>query len=192
MYYGIYKNIRDSAWQCLIDHKISSLPVDILKIARNAGVRVIKNSSVGVLLAHEDARSFFDGLYWVIVYNDRNSTEISRLAIAHELGHMFLAHSTVCGKYENVREFNKKPKSEQQADLFALRLLCPACILMEMKLFSPTDIAKKCRIPMDSANSRSKRMAELCKRNSFFSNDLEEQVFENFKGYLSRVKTLED
>ena len=185
MYYGIYKNIRDSSWQCLIDHKIDSLPVDILKIARNAGVRVIKNSSVGILLAHEDARSFADGNNWIIVYNDRNSTEVSRLAIAHELGHMFLAHSTTFGKYSNIREFSKKPKAEEQADRFAQRLLCPACILMKMGLYSAEDIAIACRVPIDTAKARSIRMKELRERNKFFTNELEKQVCNNFQNYMT-------
>ena len=185
MYYGIYKNIRNNAWLCLIDHKIDSLPVDILKIARASNVRVIKNSTVEILLAHEDARSFSDGSEWIVVYNDRNSTEISRLAIAHELGHLFLAHSTTHGKYANVREFSKKPKAEEQADRFALRLLCPACILMQMNVYAAEDIAKACRIPLEAAKIRSERMKVLKKRDKFFSDELEKQVFDNFKPYIS-------
>ena len=46
MYYGLYKGIRNSAWKCLEDFKIDSLPVDVLKITRAAGIRVIKNSAV--------------------------------------------------------------------------------------------------------------------------------------------------
>lgn len=185
MYYGIYKGIRNSTWQCLIDHKIDSLPVDILKIARASNVRVIKNSTVGILLAHEDARSFSDGSEWIIVYNDRNNTEISRLAIAHELGHLFLAHSTTHGEYANVREFSKKSKAEEQADRFALRLLCPACILMQMNVYAAEDIAKLCKIPVEAAKVRSERMKVLKKRDKFFSDELEKQVFDNFKPYIS-------
>jgi Zn-dependent peptidase ImmA (M78 family) len=185
VYYSIYKSIRDSAWQCLIDHDIGSLPVDVLQIARNAGMRVIKNSNVGILMAHEDAKSFTDGEKWFIIYNDRNKTEVSRLAIAHELGHMFLGHSMTHSKYaKNACEFAKKSKAEEQADLFALRLLCPACVLMKMGIYSPEDISEKCRIPIDAAKSRSERMKALQKRNKYFSNELETQVFENFKSYF--------
>ena len=76
MYYGLYKNIRDSAWKCLLDFEIDSFPVDILKITRTAGIRVIKNSSVGDLMPGEDAKSYFNGHAWIVIYNDKNPVEV--------------------------------------------------------------------------------------------------------------------
>ena len=184
MFYATYKNIRDSAWLCLLDNNIDSLPVDVLKIARAAKIRVIQNSRVNELLPGEDAKTYYDGEQWIIIYNDLNDTVVSRFAIAHELGHILLGHATTHTKFANVREFGKKPKAEQQADMFALRLLCPACVLMRLGLRSAEDISICCRVPLSQAEQRSERMKELYKKNKFLTNNLEIQVYSNFQEYL--------
>lgn len=187
MYYAIYKNVRDSAWQCLIDYKIDKLPVDVLKIAELCNVHVIRDSQVHELKPGEDARTYCNGKKWIIIFNDKNNSYTSRFAIAHELGHILLGHEKAYVKYSGMEQFNKKPKSEQQADMFALRLLCPACVLMQMKLRSAEDISLYCHIPMHCAELRSKRMTELYKRNKFLTSDLEKQVYNNFSGYFLNI-----
>ena len=167
-----------------MNNNIDRLPVDVLKIARASDVKVIKNSDVNDLLPDEEAKTYYDGKKFIIIYNDLNDTVISRFAIAHELGHIFLGHTTTHTKYANVREFGKKPKAEQQADMFALRLLCPACVLMQMGIRSAEDISLSCRVPLSCAEIRSERMKELYKRNRFLTSDLEKQVFNNFKTFL--------
>ena len=57
MYYKIYKGVRDGAWRCLADHDISSLPVDVMKIARLNKIPVKKDSLVGILKPDEQANS---------------------------------------------------------------------------------------------------------------------------------------
>ncbi|MBQ8140601.1 MAG: ImmA/IrrE family metallo-endopeptidase [Clostridia bacterium] len=188
MYYGAYKDIRNSAWKCLIDFNIGSLPVDILKITRFAKIRVIRNSSVNELMPGENGKSYFDGSKWIIIYNDENPTSVSRFTIAHELGHIFLGHELKRVKYLNANEFRSKPRAEQEADMFAERLLCPACVLWELNLYSPEDIADICRVPQSVANVRASRMQELYKRNKFLSSPLEKELYINFFEYLSGQK----
>ena len=188
MYYKIYTDIRDSAWQCLIDNGIDRLPVDVLKIARQSNIDVKKNSNIQILLPDEYAKSFYNGDKWVIVYNDLNDTVISRFAIAHELGHIFLNHVKTYSRYATIEEIGHKPKSENQADTFALRLLCPACVLMEMNLSSAEDIAKYCRVPLEHAQARSKRLKNLKIKNRYFTSELERLVAQNFDAYVSENK----
>ena len=190
MYYSIYKNVRNDSWQCLLDSEISSLPVDVLSIARKAGVKVIKNSILNELSPGEAAKTYHDGDGWFIIYDNKNPTEVSRFAIAHELGHIFLGHATTFGKYSNLREFGKKPKSEQQADLFAIRLLSPACVLMGLGIRSSEDIARFCRMPREFAEARSKRMKKLYEIDMFFTDPLEVELFNNFKDYILSVKKM--
>ena len=187
MYYSIYKDLRNSSWQCLIDAKVSSLPVDVVAIARTAKIRIIKDSILNELSPCEAAKTYHDGDDWFIIYNDRNPVEVSRFAIAHELGHIFLGHSTTFGKYSGILEFGKKPKAEQQADAFALRLLAPACVLWGLKLSSPEDISRYCRIPIDISKTRSKRMKKLYSTGAFLSDHTEKLVFDNFKPYISKT-----
>lgn len=186
MYYSIYKNVRNDAWNCLIDHGIDRLPVDVLKIARDCNIRVIKNCHVDILQPEEDAKAFFYEQKWYIIYNENNDVSVTRFAIAHELGHIFLGHDLTHAKYENVREFGKKSKAEQQSDIFATRLLCPACIIMNLGITSAEEISDTCRVPLKVARIRAHRMKELYKKNKFFSNDLEKAVFENFRDYVSQ------
>ena len=51
--YGRYKKVRDGAWRMLIDYNISSLPADIISIAKQSDIKLIRNSDVSVLHNNE-------------------------------------------------------------------------------------------------------------------------------------------
>lgn len=189
MYYGIYKDIRNSAWRCLLDFQIDKLPIDVLKIARSAGIRVIKNSVVDELSLGEHGRAYFDGTNWYIIYDDRDPKELSRFTVAHELGHIFLGHALSYAKYSHMREVDKKPKSEQQADLFAIRLLCPACVIWGLDLHTPAEISDVCMVELGVARQRAKRISELYQRGRFLHSPLERQVYEMFEPFICEQKT---
>lgn len=181
MYYGIYKNARNNAWQCILDNKVDLLPVDVLNIADRCNIHVIRNSYVGELKSNEDARTYCNGHKWIIIFNDKNDSETSRFAIAHELGHIFLGHEKTHIKYAHMEQFQKKPKTEQQADMFAIRLLCPACVLWGLNLHTAEEIAQYCRVPFDIAQARAQRMKVLYERGKFLTDPLEKAVYDNFK-----------
>lgn len=190
MYYGLYKNLRNAAWKCLADFNIESLPVNLLKITRAAGIRVIKNSDVNDLLPGEFGKSYCNGINWYIIYDDTQPTEVSRFTIAHELGHIFLGHALTYAQYSNIQEFGTIPKTEDQADKFAIRLLCPASVLMMLEIYDAESIAKYCRVPISVAQKRAKRMQILRERNMFFTDQLEVAMFDNFKSYVEHEKLL--
>ena len=188
--YGTYQNIRDGAWQCLIDHKINSLPVDILKICRELGFHVIKNSKVGILLPNERGRSYNDGNTWHIIYNDEAPVEVSRFTIAHELGHILLSHETKSVEYSHLRQIAPKPISEQQADKFAIRLLCPICVFFGLGLQSAEEIAYFCKVDINVAAKRAERMKKLYQRDKFFTSPLEKEIYENFRPFLEEQRAI--
>ena len=187
MYYGIYKNIRDGVWRSLLKSNIDSLPVNILKIANDSGIHVKKNSYIHDLMPNELGKSYFNGEVWYIIYDDSQPVDVCQFTIAHELGHFLLGHDLTYSKYNEAKTFNVKAKEEEQADKFALRLLSPACILKELDLHTPEEIAKACNIPLSYATERSKRMKILYKRDMFFTDPLEKEVYENFKPYLRKA-----
>ena len=187
MYYGIYKNIRDGVWRSLLKSNIDSLPVNILKIANDSGIHVKKNSYIHDLMPNELGKSYFNGEVWYIIYDDSQPVDVCRFTIAHELGHFLLGHDLTYSKYHEAKTFNIKSKEEEQADKFALRLLTPACILKELDLHTPEEIAKSCNIPLPYATERSKRMKILYKRDMFYTDSLEKEVYENFKPYLRKA-----
>lgn len=189
MIYGKYKNARNAAWRCLIDFNISELPVRPSLIANAAGIKVIENSDVHELAPHESGVSIFDGSQWYIVYDDENTNQRCRFTIAHELGHIFLGHELIKGYH--ARKFDTtKPAIEQEADVFASRLLAPACVLWALGVHTPEEISALCGISYMAAQIRAERMELLYKRNMFLTSPLERTVYKNFEGYIQRIKNV--
>lgn len=185
--YGRYKNARDSAWQCLVDFDITLLPVDLLKITRQAGIKVIKNSKIKELSGGESGACILKGDIWYLVYDDECNIGRRRFTIAHELGHIFLGHELVNGYHG--RSFNTdKPQSETEADIFASRLLAPACVLWGLDIHDWKDIAKVCSISNAAAKIRAERMAVLYERHKFLTSPLERKAFNQFADFIKEHK----
>lgn len=187
MIYGVYNDLRTSAWKCLLDYKASSLPIDIINIATAAGVKVIKNSNVNILQPSESGATCFDGDQWYIVYDDDNTVTRSRFTVAHELGHIFLGHEMKKGYIPRSKEFVIKPPTEREADLFAARLLCPSCVLWALNLRTTEEIARVCRVSRAAAQIRAGRMEVLMQRNRFLEDPLEREVFNCFEDYIKKT-----
>lgn len=185
--YGKYKNARDAAWRCLIDYNITELPVRPSLIADAAGIKVIENSLVHELTPHESGASIFDGSQWYIIFDDENTNQRCRFTIAHELGHIFLGHELVKGYHARTFDITK-PAVEQEADVFASRLLAPACVLWALNVRTSAEIAALCDISQAAAQIRAERMAILYPRNRFLTSPLERTVYKNFSGYIQKKK----
>lgn len=185
--YGIYKDVRDAAWQCLLDFEITALPVDLLKIANEAQIKVLKNSEVNILSGGESGICLLDGNAWYLVYDDESNIGRRRFTIAHELGHIFLGHSLLKGYHG--RTFNtEKPQVERDADMFAARLLAPACVLWGLDIHDAQDIARVCNISKAAAKARAERMAVLYQRQKFLVHPLERKVYAQFGNYIEQKK----
>lgn len=171
----------------MIDNEISELPVNIMKIAKAAGIRVLKNSEVGLLSGSESGLCVFENGTWHLIYDDEAYKGRRRVIIAHELGHIFLGHELMQGNHEQT--FNtRKPKSEEQADAFAIRLLAPAGVLWGLNLHTWEDIADMCGISKAEARKRADRMETLYKRQKFLTSSLEKQVYKQFEEFINENK----
>jgi Zn-dependent peptidase ImmA (M78 family) len=171
----------------LIDFSVSELPVKPVRIARAAGIKVIKNSAVNELQPHESGASLLIEGQWYIIYDDENTRQRCRFTIAHELGHIFLGHELRKGYY--ARTFNtSRPAIEQQADSFAARLLAPACVLWALNAHTAAEISSLCDISNYAAQIRAERMTVLYSRNKFLTSPLEKAVYKNFGEYIQRKK----
>ena len=187
MIYGAYKNSRDAAWQCLIDYRVDSLPADVRGVARAAGIKIVKNSAVDDLMLSESGISVFDGQQWFIVYDDENTRHRCRFTISHELGHIFLGHELVDGRHGRTFDTDRL-RNESEANVFASRLLAPACVLWGLGLHGADDIARVCDISMAAARIRAERMAILYDRNKFLVSSLERLVYGQFEAYIKKNK----
>lgn len=174
----------------MIDFGITELPVSLKKITKQANIRTIKNSLVNKLQGNERGISLLIKNQWVIIYDDKEPIPVSRFTIAHELGHIFLGHAIRKGYHS--RNFDKqRPDIESEADMFAARLLAPACVLHELGITSAEEIAKVCNISITAAEYRAERMQILEQRNVWYKSPLEQQVIKQFENFIKeyRLKT---
>lgn len=183
--YGVYKKVRNASWQALIDNSVDRLPVDLVQIVSNNGIKLLKNSQAHELRSGEAGISIFDGKQWFIVYDDLLPLGRKRFTVAHELGHIFLGHPLVAG-YHARTTGEELPQTESEANVFASRFLAPACVLWGLNAHTAAEISRICEISAEAAGIRAKRMAELYKRNMFLTSQLEQRVFSQFKDFIEQ------
>ncbi len=182
-FYSRYKNVRDAAWQTLIDFKVSSLPVSLFSICTEAGISIIENKDVNELRQGESGVSVKQGDNWYIIIEDTEILQRQRFTIAHELAHILLGHEMRSGYYTR-RENMVKSDDETEADMFAARLLAPACVLWGINAQTAEQIASVCNISREAAKIRAERMETLRKRGKFLTSPLERQVYQQFESYI--------
>ena len=208
MDYKKYQQSRDVAWEILIDFKIESMPVKISKIVTKLGIRLYSYHNATDLISKmrlEKHAETCDGFTvrtskrYYIFYDDTCSPQRCRFTIAHELGHIMLGHL----KNQTYTVKNREPSDddspeEQQANVFASRILSPACVLWGLHVDSADEIAKLCDISIESAAWRYDRLKLLYEREEefkkkygkscFLLSPLEQKVFTQFQGYIKDLQ----
>ena len=188
---------------------IKELPVKVSTIIRQLKISLYKYNdnadyihSIGldeVMKTTDGFTLLISGQYKIFYDSSMNANRI-RFTLAHELGHIICKHKfqLMKGSYittRNTDPSNNDPIIETEANMFAARLLAPACVLHELKLFTPEDIAETCAISHQAAELRCKRLMFLEERNKRFIKDrgygcyylspLEKQVKEQFSDYIN-------
>lgn len=206
--YRRYQDARDMAWRALLQLKEKRLPVDALSLARDQGIEIHpfipdgKQPRLEQLLqktGEGNCKSLKIQGRWHIFYDPRKLDESGvRFAVAHELGHFFLSHETRplapgvrCYQgLENEGDLLENPQEldDYAADIFAIRLLAPACVLHELHLDSQGGIMALCGMPGKAAALRAERMELLNQRDAFFTHPLERQVRDQFLPFLNEKK----
>lgn len=176
--YGLYKQSRNATWQCLLDFKVDRLPVKVSRIAELAGIKLVANSQVLELPQNQSGKTVRNGDCWAIIFDDEDTTQRQRFTVAHELGHILLGHSTE----------GYVPEEEMAANVFASRLLAPACVLWALNVHDAERIKELCDISLSAATVRAERMKVLYARNKFLLSDLERQVYNQFLPFIQSMK----
>lgn len=178
--YTDYQNARDAAWRLLLDCGVDALPVKVSAICRRIGVTV----RIAPLPPGTDGQSLILQDRPVILLAPEPPAARRRFTLAHELGHILLGH---VGRYPLV---SREPSPtdtpiEQAANVFAARLLAPACVLWGCGVSSADEIAALCDISRAAAAYRWQRLQLLYRRGKFLTHPLERAVYRQFAAYIA-------
>ena len=181
MNYKDYKISRDLAWRVLVNERVTELPVKVGTICRQMGIQVRYYTPQD---DNDGISTIIDGQP-VILISNKCGVPRQRFTCAHELGHILLGH---VGKYQLV---NREPSGgdnpiEQAANVFASRILAPACVLWVLNARTPEQIASLCQISHKAAVFRAERMELLYQRNMFLASPEERAVYNQFRDYIAR------
>ena len=206
--YRQYQEARDTAWRALLHVRDKRLPIDAEGLARDVGLHVAplpdvreqprlaaliqkagKGNGVSLRIRGEWH------LFLAPMTEDRR-----RFFVAHELGHLLLAHETrvlspgvrCFADAGNAGDLMEEPESplDYAADIFAIRLLAPACLLHELRVDTPGGISALCGLPPRAAALRAERMQLLDQRDAFFTHPLEKQVRDRFLPFIRAANGL--
>ena len=197
-----YKRARDLSWRVLLDTGTRELPVKVSKICGAYGV-TLRSYQAGEpliqalgLTAQCDVSDGFtvrSGGRCYVFYNAEQAPGRVRFTIAHELGHVLLGH---LGEGEHT-VYNREPSpedapEEHTANVFASRLLAPACVLHALGAVTPEQIAAVCDISLSAARFRAGRMGVLEQRGKYGASPLERQVLAQFQPYIGGGPVIQD
>lgn len=206
--YRRYQEARDTAWRALLRLEEKRLPVDTEALARRVGVTVHpfpdgkQEPRLAALIQKAGGGKCVSlrirGAWHVFLREDRLDEAGRRFSLAHELGHLLLGHETralapgvraFCSR-ENAGDLMEDPDSPEEcaADIFAIRLLAPACLLHELHIDMPGGIMRLCGLPPRAAALRGERMELLNRRDSFYAHPLERQVRDAFLPFLTESR----
>lgn len=204
-----YDYIKKKVCEVFITNKINKLPTDIKRIYDNyRNCRIIpytkfmKDHSLSQyevinFLGSEDGCSILEestGKYLVFV-NDIDYIIFNPLrrkwTLAHELGHIVLAHHIITNKTKLNRDgLSKKEYKllEKEADFFASILLAPPIILYHVGIKSADDIKKLCKISTQASKNRYKSYKRWLKFNSIDYYD--HLLLEHFSNFIYQKKCI--
>lgn len=207
MDYEQYKNSRDLAWEILIRYSDGRLPLNLKGLAKQLNVS-FSNYTKGSALIHQlelaplcDNNDGFAMMHkngYIVFYDERIfPKERIRFTIAHELGHIMLGHTfspigrrRIPATTQNNGEMMEYDNMEFAANIFASRLLAPACVLYELGITDAKKISKLCGLSMQAATYRAARMDELIQRNAWYMHPLERSVRQTFSSFISQYKAV--
>lgn len=184
MNYQRYKNARNMAWQILLDEGICSLPVNVGRLCRSLEISVRQYAGED----SSDGKSLIiDGRPLILVSRNKPVPR-QRFTAAHELGHVLLGHVEEGGRLVNREPSPGDNPLEREANVFASRLLAPACVLWGCGVRSEQDIMELCGISRQSAAFRWQRIEVLLERDRFLASPIERKVYEQFTDYIASHK----
>ena len=198
MNYRNYQNTRDAAWRILLDCKVDRLPVRLNDICRRLKIRVlaygqntklIEQACLSQAVHRTDGLTFYIGETPIVLFDEKMLPARAKFTVAHELGHIILGHVKPGGVTTVNREPHPNDEPEERAaNIFAARLLAPACVLWGLDVHTTEEIMELCHISRQAAQFRANRMEELYQRNKFLISPLEREVYQQFQPFIQEYQ----
>lgn len=164
--YEKYKDARNLAWNILLKYDLYSFPIDTTKLANKLNIEIYETKDLpNDIYAFNTTKNRKK----IICYKDSGNIDINRFTIAHELGHILLEHDN------NIKEYK-----EEQANIFASRLLCPLCLIAHFNFNKIHQITEFFGISEESAIIRLNRFNLVSQRKKFLLNKLEKKYYSKF------------
>lgn len=158
--------------------------MDITQIAANYGIKTIKNSYVNALGKGEAGQSILNSSGWYIVYDDTlPDPAYRRSVVAHELSHIIIGH--LSSRLHSG--YNAALPTEREADILAMLILAPACVLCELKINTPEEMAELCNIPVKQAQQYAKYIDCICAPlQKHYSHPFEKILISQFAEFIKK------
>lgn len=207
MNYLTYKQRRNAAWDVLLDHKVTTLPVRISTICKQDGIIVRSYRQAADLIEQMGfAQSMTDNDGFAvriankdyIFYDDTCTIERQRFTVAHEYGHFVNGDVSSVPTCRNREPSKDDDEIETKANVVAARILAPACVLWALDIHTAEEIKELCNISITAAEFRMERMNLLYKREQeflqtrgyscFLLSKKEQQVYEQFLLFITQIK----
>lgn len=203
--YKNYTTARDNAWRYLIRHKVKKLPVDVFELCRKDKITLVPYSAeegkeMAEIIGAAYLMPWTDGFAiqikgkFLIFWDDSMPMPRQRFTIAHELGHIYNGDLGMSPTLRNKEPSEKDRPKETAANIFAARILSPACVLWALGVKDAETVAELCAISRTAATWRYKRLELLYEREKqflakygkscFLMSPLEQKVFKQFKKYI--------
>lgn len=183
MDYKKYQNARDMSWEILLMENVRTLPVSVSALCKSMGIAMKYYDGTD----ESDGESMMMNGRPLILVSKNKPVPRQRFTAAHELGHILLDHIG-CGQLVNREPSAYDNPLEHEANVFASRLLAPACVLWGCGVRSEQDIMDLCNISRQAAEFRWRRLQLLLIRGKFLTSPLERRVYEQFADYIASHK----
>lgn len=159
-----YLHAQNKAWQVLIDAGVKTLPVSMTAICNHLKIKLVETDDI-----KGGYTTVVNQPY--IVVDSRLPAQRKRYTIAHEIGHNVLGHL----------EDNDTHDQEESANIFALALLAPGCILRSININSVDEIMQICNISEAAARHR---WIMLKNHLRYYISPLAEELEEQFADFI--------
>lgn len=200
-FYRDYKTARDKAWEIIFKYGVNELPISLNELCRHmgillfsytSGIKMIKKYKLELYMENDAFSTIIQNNY-VIFYDESKPVRRRRFTVAHEIGHIVLGHVTptsiACRNSVtcwNCGEDTGPNPCEAAANIFASRLLAPACVLWALGVHSASEIESLCGLSKQAAQIRAQRMEALYRKNYFLRSPLEQKALLQFSAFIQK------